>query len=259
MATLLKNMKISHISLVGAAANKRTFVYKSAGAAGRGEEVKISLSNLCKSLDHHMVYGVVYSPDEIDTQCEYSTADEIEKAAHEFLADLNQRNVDVEHSFKPEGAYVAESWLLKGQDERFPGAPEGSWAVGIKITDEALWKSVKDGTVSGLSMAGVAEKVREEDDRTFAKSLFAALADLVKGTAANNKGTGTRECPKQEDEEHMTEELSKAVSAAVTEALKPLNDKVEKMERRLESVEKSRGSSQKPIDGALDDELEGVL
>lgn len=57
----------------------------------------------------------------------------------------------------------------------------------------------------------------------------------------------------------MTEELSKAVSAAVTEALKPLNDKVEKMERRLESVEKSRGSSQKALDTALDDELEGVL
>lgn len=261
MATLLKNMKISHISLVGAAANKRTFVYKSAGTLA-GEEVKASLSHLCKSLDHHMVYGVVYSPDEIDTQGEYSTAAEIEKAAHGFLADLSQRNVDVEHSFRPEGAYVAESWLLKGADGRFPGAPEGSWAVGVKIDDEALWKSVKDGAVSGLSMAGVAEKVREDDGRTFAKGLFAALADLVKGAAAEKtekNESGAKKDPEGEDEDRMTEELSKAVSAAVTEALKPLNDKVEKMERRLESVEKSRGSSQRALDTALDDELEGVL
>lgn len=198
MATLLKNMKISHISLVGAAANKRTFVYKSAGTLA-GEEVKASLSHLCKSLDHHMVYGVVYSPDEIDTQGEYSTAAEIEKAAHGFLADLSQRNVDVEHSFRPEGAYVAESWLLKGADGRFPGAPEGSWAVGVKITDEALWKSVKDGAVSGLSMAGVAEKVREDDGRTFAKGLFAALATWSRARPRKRRkrtNRGRRKTPK---------------------------------------------------------------
>ncbi len=255
MATLLKNMKISHISLVGEAANGVQFVYKSASLQ-TGEELRITCGNLSKSSEHKMVYGVVYSPQIVDSQLEYSTADEIEKAAHGFLSELNQRNVDVEHSFKPEGAYVAESWLLKGKDPRFPDAPEGTWLVGIKVTDAALWKSVKEGAVTGLSMAGVAEKVRQqpEENEGVAKSFLTTLTELIKGVSESKA-----EKPHAQEEKVTNEEsITKAVSAAMAEALKPLSEKLETMEDRLGAVEKSRGSYQKPIDTA-DDVLEGVL
>jgi hypothetical protein len=42
---------------------------------------------------------------------------------------------------------------------------EGSWAVGIKVEKEETWQLIKNGEITGLSMAGMAvvEEVTKSD------------------------------------------------------------------------------------------------
>jgi hypothetical protein len=129
VAIELSNIDITHISLVKKGANGKQIIYKSAKDGKYKKDIEIKKSDSEKGI----VYGIVYSPDEVDSQGDYATADEIEKAAYGFMKSLNQRNVDVEHSFVSEDAFVAESWILKSNDPIFPDEPEGSWAVAIKL------------------------------------------------------------------------------------------------------------------------------
>ena len=158
MAVLLRNIDVQYISLVKKGANKRTIIYKSADDSPHSWEIPIRKFDEEKGI----VYGIVYAPDDVDTQGEYTTAEEIEKAAYRFMRNLNLHNVDKQHSFSPEGAYVAESWIVRKGDPLFPNEKEGAWAVGIKLEDEELRDQVKKGELKALSMAGKADKLFEK-------------------------------------------------------------------------------------------------
>lgn len=151
----LTNIRVEFISLVKRGANKKTIIWKT----DEGDKPDLREVNITKvDDDHRLVYGIVYSPDEIDTDEDFSTADEIEKAAHLFMKNAFSGNVDKDHSFVPAGAFVAESWIVKAGDPIFPKEKPGAWAVGIKVEDDAIWKEVKDGEINGLSMGGFADK-----------------------------------------------------------------------------------------------------
>lgn len=148
----LKNLLVQFISLVDKAANHREFVWKADGGfAG---------SVLIRKVDEEkrMVYGVVYTPDEVDSQGDYADAPTIERAAHEFLKQQLLHNVDTQHDFQPEKGYVAESYLIRGVDALFPDDKEGTWVVAIKVEDDEVWKAVKAGDYTGLSLAGTASR-----------------------------------------------------------------------------------------------------
>lgn len=163
MAVKLRNSNITHISLVKAGANKKNIIYKSSKKNPNYEKmIKISKNDEEKGV----VYGIVYSPDEIDTQGETADAKEIEKAAYTFMKGLNGTNIDREHDFKPDGAYVAESWIVRENDALFKSEKIGSWAVAIKLENDELKEAVKNGEIAGLSMAGTAERegINKSDD-----------------------------------------------------------------------------------------------
>lgn len=137
MAKRLKDIKITHISLVKEGANGKSFIYK--GEDGYFCNVQIAKSDEEKGV----VYGIVYSPDEIDSQGDSATKEEIEKAAFLFMKNLNINNVDKNHDFKPVGAFVCESWIVKSGDPLFGEEKVGSWAVGIKLESDDLKTAVK--------------------------------------------------------------------------------------------------------------------
>ena len=151
----LTDISVDFISLVRKGANKKEVIFKSADAG----EQELKTVNIAKTDEEkRIVYGIVYAPDEVDTQGDFAEAADIEKAAYDFMAQLNGRNIDKGHSYVPENAFVAESWLIRKGDPLFPDEPEGAWAVGIKVEDDALWEEVKKGEISGLSMGGTAIK-----------------------------------------------------------------------------------------------------
>lgn len=252
--TKLTKMRITHISLVRNPANREEVVWKSAEGEQTAppgyEAVGVTVSRLAKSDERRMVYGLVYCPGVVDAQGEYAEGAEISDAAYGFMKELRGNNVDVQHDFSPRGAYVAESWLTKGRDALFPDAPEGSWAVGIRVDDEVIWKSVKDGELKGLSMAGFAQRVRKEDG--FLKgmdSFFEAMASLLKGKTEDMQKSGTKDTDSKDGGTPPAELDAEKFSAAM-EAMSGLPDWMEKMDTRLDVLEKSTpGLKSGTVDG----------
>ena len=153
----LTDVEVDYISLVENPANEIDFIYKSASASDNTGQATSSKITFEKYDDEKgIVYGAVYSPDKVDVQGDYMTAEEIEKSCHDFSKKLNLSNVDEEHNFKKTKAFVAESFILKGDHPNYLGISEGSWVIAMKIEDDELKKSIKDGKFKGFSMAGTA-------------------------------------------------------------------------------------------------------
>lgn len=267
MPTLLKNLRISFISLVPKGANQRQIILKSAD-----ETPPVFTTERVLKTDpaKKRIYSLVYIPNEVDTQGEFTTPEEIEKAAYSFMKELNARNIDVEHSFQPAGAFVAESWLLRKGDALFPDEPEGAWAVGIQIEDDALWGQVEKGEYRAVSMGGLGDKIPGQDppagavgkqremivnlveDAGFISRLVQKLKPLWTENAKETdmdemqiKKLITKEIETAIDKIRQTlpQPLTKEQMAAVVkEAIKPLGDRIEKVEKA------SPGSYQGPED-----------
>lgn len=160
----LKKVDASFISLVTAGANNKSIIYKSKDYSEDANNFAKEIKILKTDEDQRMVFGIVYSPDEVDSQGDIATAEVIKEMAYNFQKNAHSNNVDKQHSFKGEEGFVAETWITKAGDNVFPTEKEGSWAVGIKIEKEETWALVKSGEIKGLSLAGVAEIEPIEDD-----------------------------------------------------------------------------------------------
>ncbi|MDO5562522.1 MAG: XkdF-like putative serine protease domain-containing protein [Synergistaceae bacterium] len=258
MANLLKNMRINFISLVPQGANGEQVLWKSKEAAPIGSVAitrTIALAEIAKSEEKRMVYGIVYPVNKVDSQGDYSTAAEIEKAAYDFMKDLRVQNVDTGHSFEKAGAFVAESWLAKSGDSLFPEAPEGSWAVGIKVEDDALWERVKKGEFKGLSMAGFGTRVPDSSKEDGIHGFMKSISELIE-KALNKKS------PEQEGVDPKMEELLKQLNQKLDEGL-TIKKEVEALRGKVETLEKTcAGLKANPSDNhntKSADEVGGIL
>ncbi len=240
MPTELKDMKITFLSLVPKGANKKKIIWKSASNDKDGEPLEREVKLTKVNNEQRMVYGIVYSPDQIDTQGDFAKADEIKKAAYGFMKSALTTNIDANHDFDAKDAYVAESWLTKGVDSLFEKEPEGSWAVGIKVESEDLWNSVKKGELAGISMAGRAVKVKKEDGGDILTKIEEMLTRIFKGTEVKKEP----DAPKDDIKPQDITELAKQLEGVGT--LKQENDDLKK---RVEELEKStNGRQSNPAD-----------
>ncbi len=229
----LKDIRVTFLSLVPRGANKKRIIWKSAEAAKDGEPLEAKLKNLKKSEEKRMVYGIVYSPDQVDTQGDFAKAEEIAKAAHGFMKEALTGNVDVKHDFDPRGAYVAESWLTKGVDSLFDKEPAGSWAVGIKVESDELWEQVKKGELAGLSMAGCAVRVKKEGE---GGEILAKIEEML-----TKLFKGAKEADKKPDDakkdDFSPEEIAEL--AKQLEGVGELKKENQALKKRVEELEKS--------------------
>lgn len=106
-----------------------------------------------------LVYGVVLVPDQVDSQGDVVSKEEIEKAAHSFL--VRARKHDVQHSDQPAAVETVESYIAP-QDMDVAGqrVVEGSWVMGVHVSDPEVWGQVKkgDNPLDGFSIAGLGER-----------------------------------------------------------------------------------------------------
>lgn len=245
MAKHLKDIKIGFISLVRKGANKRKFIYKSSDKTP-AFEADIEIAKYDN--EQGIVYGVVYAPGEIDTHGHQASKNEIKKAAHAFIIKSNAKNVDIEHSYKPEEAYVAESWIVEKGDPKLPDAPAGSWAVGVQLKSDELRNLAKSGEIQGLSMAGFATIVSKSDGDGIINKILKSFRKI--GDENDMEEKAVKALVKKAEDELIEkfdsipmkteEEAAVILKSALTEMLKPIND-------RLEKIEKStKGSAQSP-------------
>jgi hypothetical protein len=194
----LKNVDVEFISLVDSAANQREVIFKSEG----GGEPDFTTQFKIRKMDSEkqLVYGAVYAPDEADSHGDGMIAEEIEKAAHNFLAKARTQNVDKQHDYKAGEGIVVESFVLKGEHPDFPGEKEGTWAVVIKVTNEDTWEAVKKGELKGISLAGKAqaEEVEEHEDsleksiEQFLSPVMKSFKEIIEKFRSQNKNNESR-------------------------------------------------------------------
>ena len=140
----LKELDVTFISLVKKPANNEPLVLK-------GVDKPILFELVKSDAELQIAYGIVYSPNKEDLQGDMATAGTILKAAQTFMKEGRNQNIDTNHQFAKVQAFVAETWIVKAGDSMFPN-DIGAWAVGIKIEDEALWKGLKNGKFTGISL-----------------------------------------------------------------------------------------------------------
>ncbi|AQW80783.1 XkdF-like putative serine protease domain-containing protein [Campylobacter pinnipediorum] len=245
MKNRLKDLNITHISLVKAGANGKSIIYKSSDVKTNYEKT----INIAKSdTEKGVVYGIVYAPDEVDTQGDLASAAEIEKAAYAFMKGLNGANVDRDHNFKPDGAYVAESWIVRENDALFKSEKVGSWAVAIKLESEELKQAVKKGEIAGISMAGTGEReALNKSDSGIAEAIAKGFSVLFEKFSKGEKV--------EQNQNKDNESIQKAIS----DGFGKLGESIEKLNARVDELEKNAKNSKQSDNVNKSDELEGVL
>lgn len=152
-AYAMSDVKISFVSLVDKAANKRRFLVTK---AENGSASFQTYGRIVKAeAETHEVTGIVYEPMVEDTQGNFMTETEIAKAAHWFMK--NKGNVDLQHSFEPlEGASVVESYIARCEEEiEGQKIAKGTWVMTMEIEDPEIFEKIEKGELTGFSMGGV--------------------------------------------------------------------------------------------------------
>lgn len=107
-----------------------------------------------------IVGGIIYEPEEEDTQGDYTDAAEIEKAMYRFMEKYatNSKRIRINHEGKKYFFPILECFqpdhdTIKG-DQRLKA---GSWWLMIKITNNKIWEDIESGKLTGFSMGGRAK------------------------------------------------------------------------------------------------------
>ena len=124
--------------------------------------------------ERKMVYGAVMLPEQliyrVDTAgreyyCKYSK-ETINKIAQEYLKRNMHHNSNLEHEIPVAGCTVVESWITEGQFDKSQNFgfnfPEGTWCIGMKIDNDEVWASIKQGDVKGFSLEGFFTEISDE-------------------------------------------------------------------------------------------------
>lgn len=148
----ISDAKIVFVSLVDKAANKHEFLITK--SEGNKAEFQTYGRIVKTDTERHYVTGIVYEPMVEDTDGNYMTEEEITKAAHWFMK--NAGDADIQHCFeKAEGVEVVESYVAKC-DMEIEGQPikKGTWLMTMEVTDTDVWDSIEKGEITGFSMGG---------------------------------------------------------------------------------------------------------
>lgn len=117
--------------------------------------------------EKQLILGLVLEPDtpiyRRDGDKEYNItfkAHTVGKAAHMYMANLNNNNVTLEHQDSVEGVSLVESWIVldSQKDKSAVYGKEykaGSWAVVMKIHDKAQWEQYKKDGTTNISLEGI--------------------------------------------------------------------------------------------------------
>ena len=105
--------------------------------------------------EEHIVYGIVYEPDTEDSQGDEASAEEIRKAAYQFMEDV--QTFKVMHKGSNVRVRILENYIAPVDfkiEEK--SVKKGSWVLVTRILDKKIWKAIKKGKLTGYSMAGYA-------------------------------------------------------------------------------------------------------
>jgi len=110
--------------------------------------------------DEQIVGGIVYEPNIVDTQGDYTDEMEIKKAMYRFMEKYraNAGNLKVMHKGRAYAFPILENF--QPEEDTTKGGKKikkGAWWLMLKITSKSVWKDIKSGNLTGFSMGGQAK------------------------------------------------------------------------------------------------------
>jgi DNA adenine methylase len=123
------------------------------------QEIQKSIKIIKTDRKRHLLCGVVLEPETVDLQGQIYSAEEIEKAAHEFME--KYRNIGEDHE-RPADAVPVQSYIapidISEQDQVFK---KGSWVMWVKVNNVDLWDAAEAGDYAAFSIGGYANVTEE--------------------------------------------------------------------------------------------------
>lgn len=116
--------------------------------------------------DERYVLGIVLEPETVDAQKDIYSPAEVRRTAHTFMQDY--RTIGLMHKGAiNDKVKILESFIAPS-DFEVNGVPvkAGTWLMGVRVQDDALWKAVKDGELTGFSIGGSALRKPDADATT---------------------------------------------------------------------------------------------
>lgn len=176
-------MGVTAISLVDFPAIEEDFVFLRAA-----DPIKL------KAVDgeRRMLYGPALIPDKeilrVDNEGKeyYIKFSEslIMRVAHDYLKKNLQHSATLMHAFAVSGLTVTESWVKEFQEDKSNGfgfsLPVGTWFVGMRVEDDAIWEEVKAGVYRGFSIEGLFKMAGIDLSAVDDEYILKQLEDLLK-------------------------------------------------------------------------------
>lgn len=126
------------------------------GKAVKGSDVQGWTQLLFKAEENEerFVLGIVLVPEEEDLQGDIYSEEEVRKAAHYYME--NDGDVGLQHREMVSGEVkVLENYLAPVEFEmNGTKVKKGTWLQGLRVVSDRLWKAVKSGELTGLSIGG---------------------------------------------------------------------------------------------------------
>ena len=145
------------VSLVDAPAVESNFI----ALSKQKQPINFKIQNEEK----RMLYGVALRADFDIYRCygeeEFYinfSKDAVRRLMTKFMKNHAQNNFTTDHMDFAQGLTVVESWIVDNVDNDkannlgLENFSEGSWIIGVKVDDDELWQSVKEGRWSGFSV-----------------------------------------------------------------------------------------------------------
>tara|TARA_Y100001951_G_C11266007_1_gene255572 strand:+ start:353 stop:1276 length:924 start_codon:yes stop_codon:yes gene_type:complete len=154
-----QELAIDAISLVSSPAIEQDFIYfgkekNNLTFAKVDEEKRMLVSPAL--IPNKQIFR--YDPNTDSEYYVYFSPDTVRKASELYLKHNNHHKATYEHQDRVSGVLTVESWIKEGDSDKSKmygyDLPNGTWFVKMKITNDDLWKKIKEGELKGLSIEG---------------------------------------------------------------------------------------------------------
>ena len=195
-------------------------------------EEKRMLSGSALRADFPIYRCYDYGNDLDEFYVEFS-ADAIRRLMVKFMKNYSQKNFSKDHMDFAEGLTVVESWIVEDPERDKANVlgltdfGKGDWMIGVKVDDDELWHSIKEGRWHGFSVEAFVDleeqikEIKNNSDIKMSKSKINMdeLLDSIKGIIqdAVEKADGQDAEVQEEAVEQAAEEVTEAVEATEEE------------------------------------------
>lgn len=232
------------VSLVDAPAVESNFI----ALSKQKQPINFKIQNEEK----RMLYGVALRADFDIYRCygeeEFYinfSKDAVRRLMTKFMKNHAQNNFTTDHMDFAQGLTVVESWIVDNVDNDkannlgLENFSEGSWIIGVKVDDDELWQSVKEGRWCGFSVEAfcdLEEITREiknnkhKSDKVMAKKsvkmdeILENIKNIINDAIDNAEGQDA------EVQEEVVEEAAEEVVDAVDNTEETTEETVEAAE-----------------------------